>query len=107
MPQYTQSPPTSFIRFPKTLAFDPRIRKAARLCGTSVPAMIGHVHLIWNWSIDFAQRGDLTGFQDWLIEDVALWTGESGKFYAALFNTDLLYEDEETGAISLVGWTKP
>lgn len=107
MSNSTPSDSPSFIKSPKTLALDPRIRKAARLTQTAVPSMIGHVHLIWYWSLDFAKDGDFTDFEAWMIEDVAMWTGEAGLLYVALFDADLLYEDEDNGDISLVDWPKP
>ena len=45
--------------------------KLARRLGVSLPAAIGHLHLLWWWAMDYAQDGDLTRWQD---------VGETGVF---------------------------
>lgn len=62
----------------------PKTRKAARLAGTTVPTMVGHLHLIWHWALDFAQEGDISSFEPWQVEDAAMWHGNEGALFDAL-----------------------
>ena len=62
----------------------PKTRKAARLAGVSVPTLVGHLHLIWHWALDFAQEGNLSGYEPWQVEDAAMWEGAEGALFDAL-----------------------
>lgn len=64
-------------RHPKTL------RAAAKL-DVSVPTLIGHLHCLWWWCLDFAEDGDLTGFNHAEIAQAAMWPGDATAFVNAL-----------------------
>ena len=47
-------------------------------------AVLGHLHCLWWWALDYAQDGDLTGHD---VEDIAeggAWDGEPQTFLDAL-----------------------
>jgi hypothetical protein len=59
-----------------TLARHPKALRLSRRLGVSLPAAIGHLHLLWWWALEYAQEGDLSGFD---AEEIALscaWEGE-------------------------------
>lgn len=62
---------------PKTLRF-------ARRLGVSIPTAVGHLHLLWHWTLTHAPDGDLSKFD---AEDIAIgakWEGDPDPFVDAL-----------------------
>lgn len=62
----------------------PKTRKAARKAEVSLPAMIGHLHLLWWWALDHAPDGDLGKYDADDLADAALWEGDPEAFIKAL-----------------------
>ena len=62
----------------------PKIKKAARLAGINEFEMIGRVHCLWWWALDYAPDGDVTKYSDADIESAVDWNGNPGAFYNAL-----------------------
>ena len=60
-------------RKPPRVMAHPKTKKLARLLGVSVPTVVGHLHGIWYWALDFAQDGDLHQYDPEEIADAALW----------------------------------
>ena len=52
--------------------------------------MIGHLHLLWWWCMDYAMDGDLSRYNDQQIADAAEWKGDPKKFTEALVGAGLL-----------------
>ncbi len=77
----------------------PKTKKAARLAGVSVPTMVGHLHLIWHWALDFAQEGDVSAIDPWIIEDAAMWDGEEGTLFDALVAAGFIDRDGDQCAL--------
>jgi hypothetical protein len=46
--------------------------------------MIGHLHCLWYWALDYAKDGVLEGYELWEIAEAALWEGDPDTFIAAL-----------------------
>ncbi len=67
-----------------TLGTHPKTRRAARLAGCSVPAMMGHLHLLWHWALGVALDGDLSRFDAADLADAAMWEGDPEVFETAL-----------------------
>lgn len=74
----------AWIESHDTLGRHPKTEEAARLLGIGIPQMIGHLHLLWWWCMEYAQNGDLTGFRPTVIARAAGWDGEPESFVAAL-----------------------
>jgi len=74
----------SWIRSRITLARHPKTRCLCRLLGTSLPAAIGHLHLLWYWTLEFSPDGDLSAYTDEDIADAAQWEGDPHRFVEAL-----------------------
>lgn len=68
---------TSLARHPKTI-------RLAKALDTSVPAAIGHLHLLWWWALEYAQDGDLSQYEPDEIAEAACYEGDGGEFLAAL-----------------------
>lgn len=67
-----------------------KTKRLARALGISLPTAVGHMQFIWWWALDFAQDGDLSGFEDREIADEALWEGDPATFRAALIESGFL-----------------
>lgn len=80
----------------------PKTKKLARLLGASVPTVVGHLHGIWYWALDFAQDGNLHQYDPEEIADAALWEGDPGQFVEALVAAG--YLDQTDDGLSLHDW---
>ncbi len=75
-----------WIALYQTIGKHPKTIKAAVRLKVPIPAMVGHLALLWLWCLDFAQDGDLTGYEDQILADAAMWTGDAIAFVEALVN---------------------
>lgn len=74
----------TWIESHQELARHPKTKKLARALKVSIPAAIGHLHLIWWWAMDYAQDGDLSGFALDDIREAAMWTKKGEDLIAGL-----------------------
>lgn len=75
-----------WIESHQSLRNHPKVKKAARLAGINEFEMIGRLHCLWWWALDYAPDGDLTNYTDDDIEDAVDWAGQRGAFAQALVN---------------------
>lgn len=75
-----------WIESHQSLRNHPKIKKAARIAGVNEFEMIGRLHCLWWWALDYAPDGDLTNYSDDDIEAAVDWQGESGLFARALID---------------------
>ncbi len=80
----------------------PKVKRLARATGASVPALIGHLHLLWWWALDYAQTGELTDYTSEDIADAALWEDDPAAFTEAVTNAGFL--DRDDGRTYLHDW---
>lgn len=73
-----------WIESHQSLRSHPKIKKAARIACINEFEMIGRLHCLWWWALDYAPDGDLTNYTDDDIEDAVDWSGERGLFVTAL-----------------------
>jgi hypothetical protein len=73
-----------WIESHQELGRHPKTRKAARALDISRATMVGHLHFLWWWSLDFAQDGTLDNFDDDELAEAAEWEGDSAAFVVAL-----------------------
>lgn len=92
----------AWIESHDTLARHPKTKRFARLLGISVPQAIGHLHLLWWWSLEYAQSGDLTAFESYELADAAMWEGEADCFMDAITRAGFL--DVTDGAVLIHDW---
>src|SRR3990167_7061975 len=76
----------SWLQSHQSLARHPKTLRAAKLLGLSVPTLIGHLHLLWWWCLDYAEDGHLEGLTNEEIAHIALWEGDPTAFTDALLN---------------------
>jgi len=69
----------AWIESHQELARHPKTKKLSRRLGISVPAAIGHLHMLWWWALDYAQDGDLSVFEAEDIADAMEWPSESAE----------------------------
>lgn len=74
----------AWIESHQELGAHPKVRKMAIRLDVHRMQVVGHLHALWWWALDYADDGDLAHFTD---EDVALgaeWDGDPAEFVAAL-----------------------
>lgn len=86
----------AWIESHQELGRHPKTRRAARLLKTSVPGIIGHLHLLWHWCLDYAQDGDLTRIDPMDIADALMWDGEPDTLIDGLAQAGFLDRDGKT-----------
>lgn len=69
----------AWIESHQELARHPKVRRLARALGITVPAAIGHLHLLWWWALDYADDGDLSEYSADDINDAVMWKCKPGK----------------------------
>ena len=74
----------AWIESHQALRDHPKTRRLARLLDVDVPAAIGHLHLLWWWSLDYAPTGDLTNIEPDVLADGAGWSGPPEKLIESL-----------------------
>lgn len=62
----------------------PKTKKAARALNIHKAQMIGHLLCLWWWCQDYAEDGDLSGYDPEDIADAAEWDGDAEQFIDAL-----------------------
>jgi hypothetical protein len=68
---------TGLARHPKTL-------RLARRLEISVPAAVGHLHLLWGWALEYAQDGKVGHFEAAELALACLWEGNESALLPAL-----------------------
>ena len=87
-----------------------KTKKVARLLSIPKVQVIGHLLCLWWWCQEYAQDGDLSGFDAADIADAAEWEGDPDTFVNALLNcgakggAGFLHHDADTGALLVNDW---
>lgn len=63
----------AWIKSHQELRNHPKVARLASLLNISKPAVIGHLHLLWWWSLDYAPDGNLSNFSLEEIQDAMLF----------------------------------
>lgn len=74
----------AWIESHQDLARHPKARRLARKLGVNLPQVLGHLHLIWWWALDFAPDGILANYEPEDIAEAAAWDGDAELFVEAL-----------------------
>lgn len=82
-----------WIQSHDSLLSNPKLRKLARRLDTSIPATIGHLHLLWWWAMTQAEDGDLTSFDNEDLAIAAHWEGDSDVLVKALIQVGFVDDD--------------
>lgn len=68
----------------QSLREHPKTKRAARTLGVPRVHLIGHLHCLWWWAMDFAPDGDLSKYEPEDIAEGAEWDGDPEAFIKAL-----------------------
>lgn len=95
----------AWIESHQELARHPKTRKLSRKLGITIPAAIGHLHMLWWWAIDYAQDGDLSNFEPDDIADALDWPNDADQLINALIDSGFIDRiGDEKGALVVHDW---
>lgn len=83
----------AWIEVHQTLPTHRKIKKLKRLLKIKTPQAVGHVVMLWLWSIDNAPDGDLSPADIEDIAEAAEWSGNAEKFVSALKDVGFVDDD--------------
>lgn len=83
----------AWIELHQTLPTHRKIKKLKRILKIKTPQAVGHVVMLWLWSIDNAPDGDLSPADIEDIAEAAEWTGSAEKFTSALKEAGFVDDD--------------
>ncbi|HQH79061.1 MAG TPA: hypothetical protein PK535_08845 [Synergistaceae bacterium] len=100
-----------WLRSHSELRNHPKTLKAARLLGVSTPQVVGHLHMLWWWVMDYAPSGDLSDFAAADIAVGAGWDGDPEEFVEALVSSGMglragFLERDEHGGLTVHDWSQ-
>lgn len=100
----------AWIKSQQALREHPKLKRLARRLEVSVPAALGHLHMLWWWALDYAQDGDLTPFDPLDIADAAGWEGDPEAFIEAMVSCGIrgagFLERTEDGDLLIHDWNE-
>ena len=73
-----------WIRSEKSLGDHPKTKRAAKMLSVSMAAIVGHLHYLWWWAMQYAPDGHLGRFGHDEIADAARWDGDPDQFVEVL-----------------------
>ncbi len=83
----------AWIESHQGLGRHPKTKQAARALGISRVQLVGHLHYLWWWALDFAEDGNLAGIDPNDIAEEAMWEGDASTFIDALTAAGFLTDD--------------
>jgi hypothetical protein len=67
--------------------------RLARALGRDVPTVIGHLHLLWWWTLEYAPSGSLAEVTDQELATACQYRGDPAKLVGALTAAGFLEAD--------------
>lgn len=93
----------AWIESHQELVRHPKTRKLSRKLGITIPAAIGHLHMLWWWALDYAQDGDVSSFEPEDIADAIDWPlDRSDLLLDALIDSEFI--DDCEGKLVIHDW---
>jgi hypothetical protein len=89
----------AWIESHQTLAHHPKTLRLASVLKCSVPAAIGHVHLLWYWAMDYAHDGQIDGSMRDQVARACEWRGKPEAFWMGLLQSGFVEATERGVAI--------
>jgi len=80
----------AWIESHQELGRHPKTARAARRLGVSRVTVVGHLHYLWWWCLDYASDGDLSPYSAEEIAEAAAWDGDPAAFVSALVEAGFL-----------------
>src|SRR5665648_861683 len=84
----------SWIESHQEVGRHPKTKKLARLLEVSVVTVVGHLHYLWWWALDFAQDGYIGKYDEFDIAEACLWVGDHQAFVEALLQSGFVDQTE-------------
>lgn len=99
----------AWIESHQTLLNHPKTRRAARLLGIQRVHLVGHLHALWWWAMDYAPSGSLAGFDPADIADAMEWEGDPDALVDALVTCGIgdgagFLEQDAAGDLTIHDW---
>ena len=82
-----------WIESHQSLARHPKLIRLAATLKINKAQAIGHLHLLWWWTLDYAPSGSVSAFASCEIAAAAEWTGDADRFLEALKKEKWIDED--------------
>ncbi|WP_054028119.1 DnaD domain protein [Bacillus sp. FJAT-28004] len=93
----------AWIESHQELARHPKTKRLSRKLGVSVPAAIGHLHMLWWWAIDYAQDGNISDYDPEDIAEAVEWPIENAdKLLQALEDAEFI--DRVERCVTIHDW---
>lgn len=83
----------AWIESHQELADHPKTKRLMRLLALDRYAVIGCLHVLWYWALDYADDGNLDGFSDEDIADGIGWERDAKELVAALIAAGFIDAD--------------
>ncbi|WP_088832688.1 hypothetical protein [Paenibacillus tyrfis] len=82
----------------------PKTKRLARKLDIEVVAVVGYLHFLWWWAMDYAPDGNLKNYDAMDIADALGWGGDERHLVDSLLSAGFLDFDEESGAFHIHDW---
>ena len=92
----------AWIESHQALKDHPKTFKLSEELSASLAQVIGHLHCLWWWALDYAPDGGLSRFDAEAIARGCLWEGDAAVFVDALSEAGFL--DRAGGGLTLHDW---
>jgi len=89
----------AWIESHQSLAQHPKTRRLARALEVSLPTAIGHLHLLWWWTLDYAEDGELVRYTPEDIADACQWEGDAITLWEGLISSGFVDANEGKGCV--------
>ena len=83
----------AWIESHQDLGRHPKTKRLARALGVSLVTAVGHLHFLWWWALDYADDGELGGYDASEIAEAAMWEGDPDQFLTAMVSVGFLDTD--------------
>lgn len=72
----------------------PKLKRLSRILAMERPAVVGYLHYLWWWAMDYAPDGDLSRFTADDVADAIDWQGDASEFMGALRSSGFVDGDQ-------------
>ena len=81
----------AWIKSDQSLAEHPKLKLLAKDLGISEVEALGHLHLLWYWTLEYAEDGHVKYIE--LLPEAMKWTGDTDKLVNALMKRGFLDQE--------------
>ncbi|WP_246096633.1 DnaD domain-containing protein [Paenibacillus sinopodophylli] len=93
----------AWIESHQELARHPKTKRLSRKLGVTVPTVVGHLHMLWWWAVDYAQDGNISDYDPEDIAEAIDWpTDKADNLLQAL--VDAGFVDKVERCVTIHDW---